>query len=63
MEDNISISFNKSQDDIPVLTVFKKYDPLLGPSTISVLNCITGDDAVDIYKKLTGKRKGKRNGR
>lgn len=58
MEDNIFISFDKSQDDIPVLTVFKKYDQLLGSSTISVLNCITGDDAVDIYKKLTGKRKG-----
>ncbi|WP_270361693.1 hypothetical protein [Eubacterium ramulus] len=56
MDGNIFISFDKSQDDIPVLTVFKKYEPLLGPSTISVLNCITGDDAVDIYKKLTGKR-------
>lgn len=56
MDGNIFISFDKSQDDIPVLTVFKKYEPLLGPSTISVLNCITGDDAVDICKKLTGKR-------
>ena len=56
MEDNIFISFDKSQDDIPVLTVFKKYEPLLGTSTILVLNCITGDDAVDIYKKLTRKR-------
>lgn len=56
MDGNIFISFDKSQDDIPVLTVFKKYEPLLGPSTISVLNCITGDDAVDIYKKLKGKR-------
>ena len=63
MEDNIFISFDKSQDDIPVLTVFKKCDQLLGPSTILVLNCITGDDAVDIYKRLTRKRKGERNGR
>ena len=55
MNDNIFISFDKSQEDVPVLTVFKKYDQLFGPSSTSVLKCITGDEAVKIYKKLTGK--------
>lgn len=45
------ISFDKSDKDVPVLTVFEM-NGFLKP-TVKVVNVFTGDEATDLYNKLT----------
>lgn len=45
------ISFDKSDKDVPVLTVFKN-NGFLEP-TVKVVKVFTGDEAIDLYNKLT----------
>ena len=45
------ISFDKSDQDVPVLTVFEK-NGFLEP-VVKVAKVFTGDEATDLYNKLT----------
>lgn len=45
------ISFDKSDQDVPVLTVFEK-NGFLEP-TVKVVKVFTGSEAEDLYCKLT----------
>ena len=45
------ISFDKSDKDVPVLTVFEK-NGFLEP-VVKVAKVFTGDEATDLYNKLT----------
>ena len=51
MNYNYFISFNKSDKDVPVLTVFEK-NGFLEP-VVKVAKVFTGDEATDLYNKLT----------
>ena len=54
MNDKIFITFDKSQEDIPVLTTFIENQLSIftsGPS-VTITNVITGDEAVDIWNRL-----------
>lgn len=53
------ISFDKSNEDIPVLTVATTNYSWLGQSSLNVVNVITGQEAIDIWNKLTKKEKKK----
>ena len=53
MNYNYFISFNKSDKDVPVLTVFEK-NGFLEP-VVKVAKVFTGDEATDLYNKLTKK--------
>lgn len=57
MSDKFTVSFDKSEDDIPVLIVMKEgYSSyLLGP-TMNIKKVITGDRAQQLYDELTGKK-------
>lgn len=54
MSDKFTVSFDKSEDDIPVLIVMKEgYSSyLLGP-TMNIKKVITGDRALQLYNELT----------
>ena len=53
MNYNYFISFNKSDQDVPVLTVFEK-NGFLEP-VVKVVKVFTGDEATDLYNKLMKK--------
>ena len=53
MNYNYFISFNKSDQDVPVLTVFEK-NGFLEP-VVKVVKVFTGDEATDLYNKLIKK--------
>ena len=62
MNNKIFITFDKSQEDIPVLTTFIENQLSIftsGPS-ITITNVITGDEAVDIWNRLNNKKKAQR---
>ena len=59
MNNKIFITFDKSQEDIPVLTAFIENQFSMfgsGPS-LTITNVITGDEAVDIWNRLNNKKK------
>lgn len=54
------ISFDRSSNgDIPVLTVATAGYSWIGQSSLNVINVITGQEAIDIFNKLTKKEKKK----
>ena len=53
MNYNYFISFDKSDQDVPVLTVFEK-NGFLEP-VVKVVKVFTGDEATDLYNKLMKK--------
>ena len=58
MNNKIFITFDKSQEDIPVLTTFIENQLSFfasGPS-VTITNVITGDEAVDIWNRLNNKK-------
>lgn len=57
MSDKFTVSFDKSDDDIPVLVVMREgYSSyLLGPS-MNIKKVITGDRAQQLYNELTSKK-------
>ena len=58
MSDRIIVTFDKSQEDIPVLTTFIENQFSMfgsGPS-VTITNVITGDEAVDIWNRLNNKK-------
>ena len=62
MNNKIFITFDKSQEDIPVLTTFIENQFSMfgsGPS-VTITNVITGDEAVDIWNRLNNKKKEER---
>lgn len=62
MNNKIFITFDKSQEDIPVLTTFIENQLSIftsGPS-VTITNVITGDEAVDIWNRLNNKKKAQR---
>ena len=63
MNNKIFITFDKSQEDIPVLTTFIENQFSMfgsGPS-VTITNVITGDEAVDIWNRLNNKKKKEEN--
>lgn len=59
MSDRLIITFNKYQDDIPVLIVGREnsFAYLSGGTSIVVENVFTGDEAVALWNKLRKKEK------
>ena len=61
MNNKLFITFDKSQEDIPVLTTFIENQLSIfcsGPS-VTITNAITGDEAVDIWNRLNNKKEDK----
>ena len=59
MNNKIFITFDKSQEDIPVLTTFieNQFSMFGSGSSVTITNVITGDEAVDIWNRLNNKKK------
>lgn len=55
MSDRIIVTFDKSQEDIPVLMSFRKnsFVYLSNSPVITVINTITGNEAIYILNRLT----------
>lgn len=53
------ISFDKSNEDIPTLIVASSEYSWFGQPGMRVINVITGQEAVDIFNKLTKKSEKK----
>ena len=54
MSDRIIVTFDKSQEDIPVLMSFRENSFVyLNSPAITVINTITGNEAIDIWNRLT----------
>lgn len=47
----ITVTFDKSSEDIPTLVVIKDMG-LMFSDSINIINVITGDEAVEIWNKL-----------
>ena len=62
MNNKIFITFDKSQEDIPVLTTFieNQLSIFTSAPSITITNVITGDEAVDIWNRLNNKKKAQR---
>lgn len=52
----LKVSYDKSQDDTPVLILSRDTSGLFG-SSAQVVNVITGDEATDLWNKLRGEKK------
>ena len=55
MSDRIIVTFDKSQEDIPVLMSFRE-NPFVyfsNSPAITVINTITGNEAIEIWNRLT----------
>ena len=55
MSDRIIVTLDKSQEDIPVLMSLRE-NPFLylgNSSAITVINTITGNEAIEIWNRLT----------
>lgn len=58
MSKKVILTFDKSQNDIPVLCVAEEYTSLFPQnSTIRIDRFITGDDATRTWELLTGKKR------
>lgn len=57
MNDRLILTFDKSQDDIPVLVVSREnnFAYLSGGPSLVVENVFTGDKAVSLWNKLSKK--------
>ena len=55
MSDRIIVTFDKSQEDIPVLMSFREnsFVYLSNSPAITVINTITGNEAIEIWNRLT----------
>lgn len=54
MSDKFTVSFDKSEDDIPVLIVMREgYAGIMSAPTINIKKVITGDRALQLYNELT----------
>ena len=55
MSDRIIVTFDKSQEDIPVLMTFRENSFLYfnNSPAIKLINTITGNEAIDIWNRLT----------
>lgn len=55
MSDRIIVTFDKSQEDIPVLMSFREnsFMYLSNSPAITVINTITGNEAIEIWNRLT----------
>ena len=55
MSDRIIVTFDKSQEDIPVLMSFREnsFVYLSNSPAITVINTITGNEAIDTWNRLT----------
>lgn len=59
MNERLIITFDKSQEDVPVLMIFREnqFAYLNNTPMISVVNTITGNRAVEIWNELNHKKK------
>ena len=59
MNDRLIITFEKSQEDIPVLIVGREnaISYITGGPSITIINMFTGDKAIEIWNTLENKRK------
>lgn len=55
MSDRIIVTFDKSQEDIPVLMSFREnlFVYFSNSPAITVINTITGKEAIEIWNSLT----------
>ena len=55
MSDRIIVTFDKSQEDIPVLMSFREnsFVYLSNSPAITVINTITGNEAIEIWNRVT----------
>ena len=55
MSDRIIVTFDKSQEGIPVLTSFREnsFLYLSNSPAITVINTITGNEAIETWNRLT----------
>lgn len=58
MNDRFIVTFDKSQEDIPVLTVAREnqFASVWGGNPISIVSVITGNRAVELYNELSNKK-------
>ena len=57
LSDKFTVSFDKSEDDIPVLVVMREgYNGYLSAPTMNIKKIITGDRAQQLYEELTEKK-------
>lgn len=61
MNERLIITFDKSQEDIPVLMSFheNQFSYLNNTPMISVVNTITGNRAIEIWNELNNKKKSR----
>ena len=56
MSDKLILTFDKSNEDIPVLIIAKEgYGGFMSAPELHIKNIITGDRAVQIYNELLNK--------
>lgn len=56
MSDKFTVSFDKSDEDIPVLIVMREgYSSYLSAPSMNIKKVITGDKALQLYNELTKK--------
>ncbi len=53
--DKYVVSFDKSNEDIPVLIISRENYFSIGGPTVDIVNVITGEEAVRIWEDLTKK--------
>ncbi len=54
MSDEFTVSFDKSEEDIPVLIVMREgYSSYLSAPSMNIKKVITGDRALQLYNELT----------
>ena len=57
MSDKFTVTFDKSDEDIPVLMVGREgYGGFMSAPTMNIQKVITGDRAVQLYDELTSKK-------
>ena len=63
MNNRLIITFEKSQEDIPVLIVGMENHMayITGGPSLTIINMFTGDKAVEIWNTLENKRKRRSN--
>ena len=62
MSDKFTVSFDKSDEDIPVLIVMREgYSSYLSAPSMNIKKVITGDKAQQLYDELTKKEEKSNN--
>ena len=55
MSDRLIVTFDKNDDDVPVLLVSKEIFDVMWATKLQVINKLTSNDAIAVYNFLTKK--------